>query len=113
MISLIYSFALFVLVATMVYTPIQRFFYNGNMEQLSEYFNCVEETSPAFRFTMYFVYASVLVWLLSLVIPPLYVVALVLNTVVKGLCWWWLYESFTKGYVQIWLNDLQAAFKKK
>lgn len=113
LISLIFAVALYVLLGTMIYTLVQRYIFNADLEQVLVYFNMVEETSTAFRFTMYSVYASVVVWLLSFLVPPLFVVAIIVHTVVKVMAWWWLYESYKKGFVQTWIADFTESFKKK
>lgn len=104
----ILSLGYIIFVATMIITIFRVYVNKEDQDVIGAYFNNTPEDSVFAKYVYYALYAWFGVWVLSLILPPLAIVASVINLVLYIASWVWIYECYKDGHISRWFNDLKA-----
>lgn len=109
----IFSAAYMVLVLAMLFTIIRSVFSDSDLETEQVYVNLDSNTSKPFKFFLWALWTEAGLFVLGFVFPPLWLVMFIPSIVTKVLAWVWLYETYQKGIVNVWIADIKNSFESK
>lgn len=105
--SFILFFALYVLAALMLISLFKVVFTGANSKELDQYFNLADDQTKAIQPIKYCAFAYLFFAVVSLVFSGAVVIAQSIFIVEACLAWFWLYETYNAGKLQIWFDDLK------
>lgn len=108
----VFSLAYYLIVILMLILVVRSISTDKTTEELAVYYNLSHSDSKFYHFFIWSIYASVAVFLVSFAFPPLVLLLVGIKIVSNVIAWFWLYESYSKGFITVWYNDLKATFNK-
>ena len=109
----IFSAAYMVLVLAMMFTLFRTLLSDADLETEKVYVNLDIKTSKPFKFFLWALWTEVVLFLVGFVFPPLWLVMFIPSIATKVLAWVWLYETYQKGIINVWIADIQNSFESK
>jgi len=109
----LFGIAQFVIFILLVLTVVQSVFYKKDMDELTLHYNISYDQNTTYKYWIWNIWVGLVFIVLGFIFPPFLILYLISSIASKAIAWVWLYQSYKKGFINIWWNELKASFESK